>query len=440
MSLISIKEINRLAIPAIISGIAEPVISLVDTAFVGALGTEALGGVGIATSFFLLLIWILGQTKTAVSAITARHFGENRLLELKRFIPQALIIVLVIGFMVFCVANYFVEPIFKFYKAKGEIMEVCKSYFAIRASGIPIVLCTFTLFGVFRGMQNTSWAMQISIVGAVSNIILDYILIFGLGNSIPAMGVQGAAWASFIAQCIMLILAIVYLHKQTPFRIFYFTFKSHVELKNLFGLSSTLVVRTLALNVAYALAVRFATGYGDAQIAAHTIAMNIWLFSSFFIDGYANAGNALSGRLLGEKNIKLIYPLANKLIKISVKISFGLAFIYLALYPFMAHFFKAEPDVVDLFNSFFWIVIASQPINAISFALDGVFKGMGRGKLLMWNLMISTFIAFIPILYLLDHIGLEMHAVWLAFVGFMLSRACILWIVLKREFKINPPS
>jgi len=432
---ISTKEINRLAIPAIISGIAEPIISLADTYFVGILGTEALAGVGIATSFFLLIIWILAQTKTAVSAIVSNHFGQNKVSDLKTFLPQALLIVIILGFVVYLLSCFFIQPIFKLYEAKDLVLENCIAYYKIRSIGIPIVLATFVIFGTYRGMQNTSWAMQISLFGACLNVLLDYILIVGIEGWLPSYGIEGAAWASLTSQIVMLFLAIVYLHKNTPFRLYFFSLKAHKELPKLFGLSSALFVRTISLNVAYMLALKFATGYGDQHSAAQTIAMTLWLFCSFFIDGYANAGNALSGKYIGANRKDLIYPLGKKLIKISVCISLVLSASFAILYPWIASFFKAEADVIFIFNSFFWLIILSQPINATAFALDGVFKGMGRGNLLMINLLIAAFLIFCPILFFLDSIEWQMFAIWLAFVGFMMSRAVHLWYHLKKEFK-----
>lgn len=433
--LISNKEINRLAIPAIISGIAEPVISIVDTAFIGQLGIEELGAVGIASSFFLLIIWVLAQTKTAVSAIVARHFGGGTLFQIKTFVPQAVVIVFGIGAFVYFITDIFSTLIFTAYNAQGSLLDLCNDYYGIRSMGIPVVLSTFALFGVFRGVQNTSWAMIISMIGAGVNIVLDYFLIFGIENAIEPMGVKGAALASLLAQICMLILAIWFLYRKTIFKLFSLPKGWHPELKFLGSLSTHLFIRTISLNVAYALAVRFATGYGAVEIAAHTIAMNIWLFSSFFIDGYANAGNALSGRLLGSGKKNLIYLLGNKLIKISVGIATLLAGSYLITYPFIASFFSKDQSVISMFNSFFWLIVISQPINGVAFALDGIFKGMGRGKLLMFNLLISTFIVFVPLLYLLDYYDLNLHGVWIAFIFFMISRGAILWWKLIREFK-----
>ena len=100
MPSISLKEINRLALPAILSGIAEPVIALIDTAFIGHIGTTALGGIGIGSSLFVLFVWVLTQTKTAISAIVSRHYGAQTLDQISTLIPQALLFVILLGVLV----------------------------------------------------------------------------------------------------------------------------------------------------------------------------------------------------------------------------------------------------------------------------------------------------------------------------------------------------
>ncbi|NND93805.1 MAG: MATE family efflux transporter [Flavobacteriales bacterium] len=427
------KEVNRLALPAILANIAEPIIALVDTAFIGHIGTEALGGIGIGSSLFLLFIWVLTQTKTAISAIVSRHYGAQTLEKIQGLIPQVLFSVLILGLIVAFLTDYFSLHLLRLYSAEGQVLEQADKYFSIRSKGFPLVLCTYTIFGIFRGIQNTSWAMIISISAAVLNVILDVVLIFGIEGVIPKMGIEGAAWASLMAQAFMLICAIILMFKKTPFR-FRLSNKLHSELKYMLGLSSGFIIRTLALNVTFFLANRYATSYGDEYIAAHTIAVNIWLFSSYFIDGYANAGNALSGRLLGSGNTSELFRIGKKLMFISIGIGGLLGFFYLSIYPWIGSFFSEDLAVLTLFNSIFWIVIVAQPLNAIAFSFDGVFKGLGRAKFLMNTLLIASFLGFLPLLILGDYLDWGLYGIWMAFVLFMLIRALTLFMEFRKSY------
>ncbi|MBL8002942.1 MAG: MATE family efflux transporter [Flavobacteriales bacterium] len=426
------KDLDRLAIPAIISGIAEPVISLVDTAFVGRLGTADLAAVGIASSFFLLVVWVLAQTRSAVLSVVARYWGEKRLDEIKGLVPIAVWMNFALGFVFFALTNAFSPAIFKLYNAEGEVLEKAVAYYHIRSFGHPVVLATFALTGAFRGIQNLSWSMWISLIGAVVNLALNPLLIFGWGP-ITGMGIAGSAWASFIAQLVMFGVALVVLRTRTPFAILPRSWR-HPELLGLWLLSGNLFARTIALNACYYLGNRFATGYGQAHIGAHSIAMQIWLFSAFFIDGYAAAGSVLAGRLNGERNWRDLYRVSWQVVRVSILIGALLGAVYTLGYPWIGGMFTKDPQVLDLFNAVFWVVVLTQPVNAVAFAFDGIYKGLGNGRILRNVLLASTFGVFVPVILLTDHLGWELFAVWTAFLLWMVARGGQLALAFNKHY------
>ena len=431
---ITLREINRLAIPAIFAGIAEPLIGLADTAIIGQLGEVAQGGVGIATSFFSFLIWLLLQTESAVTAIIAKYYGQKKLDDIAKLVPQVLMLNVLLGGLCLAVFYPLASQIFTVYNAEGELLDTAVSYFHIRVLGFPLALCTLAIFGIFRGIQNTAWAMRISLLGGLFNIVLDVALVYGVPNVIPALGVEGAAIASVLAQALMLLISLYYMHRKTDFPIIP-SLSMHPELKNVLGMSADLFVRVLALNLAFFLANRYAAGYGNDQIAAHAIAMNIWLFSAYFIDGYANAGHALSGRLLGSGNSRELYRVGMQLLRINILIASLLAIAYLLAYPFMGNLFSPKIGVVALFNGVFWLLIVSQPINAIAFTFDGLYKGLGEMTKLRNSQLVATFVGFIPVLLVLDYWRPELESVWWAFMAFMVFRGVPLWYWFVRDFK-----
>ena len=208
------------------------------------------------------------------------HLGKNQLHRVKTLIPQAILLNLLLGLLFYLSTSALSSSLLSIFNAKGAVMQFAEEYYAIRAIGYPLTLATFGIFGVFRGLQNTSWAMAISMIGCGINIILDIVLVYGIDGVIPSLGVKGAAIASLAAQLIMFLLAIYYLLTRTSFGI-RITTKINPELSRLLSLSLDLFVRTIALQVAYFLGTRFSAGYGDEYVAAHTIVMNIWLFSAF---------------------------------------------------------------------------------------------------------------------------------------------------------------
>lgn len=436
-TIVSFKTINKLAIPATMAGIAEPILSITDTAIVGNIpidGTESLAAVGIVGSFLSMLIWVLGQTRNAISAIVSQHLGSGKLKDIKSLPAQAIFLNLLLSIIVLLSTVFIVEEIFMLLNASGKILDYCIQYYSIRVWGFPLTLFTFAVMGVFGGLQNTYWPMLIAITGAVLNIILDFIFVYGITNIIEPMYLEGAAWASLISQTIMAIMAFIFLLTKTDFSL-KLHFPIHPELKRLVGMSLNLFVRALSLNVALLLAVREATALGENYIGAHTIAINIWLFSAFFIDGYATAGNSISGKLLGEKNYTQLWLLAKKVMTYGLITSILLTLICCIFYKPIGLLFSKETLVLETFYNIFFILIIGLPINAIAFIFDGLFKGLGEMIYLRNILLIATFLVFIPILYIGELADWGLYGIWIALTIWMLVRGGTLVWKFNKKFR-----
>lgn len=436
---VSFSQIIKLALPAIIAGIAEPLISLTDVAIIGNIeqhSVEVLAAAGIVGSFLSALIWILAQTKTAISATVSKFLGSGKLNDIKTLVPQTIALNFIVGIVIYIATTLVSNYIFSLYNAEGLLLTYAKKYYGIRALGYPLTLVTFAIFGVFRGLQNTYWAMLCSLTGAIINIVLDITLVFGIEDIIPAYGLTGAAWASVIAQIIMFCMAIVLYLKKTPFN-FSIQFTIHPEMKPLLLMCGNLFLRTLSLNIAIAVANAYATNYGENTIAAQSILMNVWLFFSFFIDGFANAGNAISGKLLGEKAYHKLWNLSIDISKYAIIVAVILMLICAIFYTKIGVIFTQKEDVLTLFYSVFWVVLLMQPINAIAFMFDGIFKGLGEAKYLRNVLLVATFVGFIPTLLIADYFQLELYAIWIAFTVWMLIRSSALIIQFRKKYIIN---
>ena len=433
---IGFKNINKLAIPALIAGIAEPVLSITDTAIVGNIdgnATESLAAVGIVGAFISMLIWVFGQIRSAISSIISQYVGANKLNEVKELPAQAIAIIVLGSLLVLIISYPFSRQIFEFYNASDQILEYCISYFNIRIFGFPFALFVFAVFGTFRGLQNTFYPMIIAIIGASLNIVLDIILVYGIEGYIPAMNIEGAAYASLIAQITMAAISLFLLIKKTPISL-KISFRFHPEIPRLLHMIGNLFIRTIALNTALYLATSYATGYGKEYIAAYTISLNIWLLGAFMIDGYASAGNILSGKLLGAKDYKALVGLSTKLFKYGIILGIVIAGVGAVFYSAIGRVFTKEPLVLEQFYTVFWIVLITQPINAVTFIYDGIFKGMGEMKYLRNLLLLSTGLVFIPTLLIFDYLGFKLVAIWIAFTCWIIARGLPLILKFRSTF------
>jgi MATE family multidrug resistance protein len=433
---ITFKKINKLAIPALIAGIAEPVLSITDTAIVGNIevnATESLAAVGIVGAFISMLIWVFGQTRSAISSIVSQHLGANKLDAVKNLPAQAIFVITSISILIILGTFPFASAIFKLYNASDLILDYSVTYYKIRVFGFPFTLFTMAVFGVFRGLQNTTYPMIIALIGALLNIVLDIILVYGIEGYISPLNIEGAAYASIIAQIVMAILSAILLIRKTeiPLKI---TFPFNKEIKRFLIMIANLFIRTISLNVALYFASAFATSYGKQYIAAYTIAINIWFLGAFVIDGYASAGNILSGKLLGSKQYDVLLKLGNKLIKYGIIIGvFMMLFGSLIYYP-IGKLFTKDPEVLKAFYAVFWVVLIMQPLCALAFIYDGIFKGLGKMKFLRNVLLFSTFIVFIPVLFILDYFDYKLYAIFAAFTFWIAARGIPLIVKFRKMF------
>jgi len=433
---ISFKRIQQLALPAIITGIAEPILSITDTAIVGNVehfATESLDAVGIVGVFLSALIWILGQSRSVITAIISQNLGAGKIDELKTFPAQAILFNIALSIIVLFVTYFFVEEIFSLLNADGMILDFSIDYYNIRVWGFPLTLFTFAVFGIFRGLQNTFWPMIIAAVGAGLNIGLDIILVYGVEGYIDAMNIKGAAWASLISQFVMAVLALIFLLKKTDISL-KLVLPLHPEVNRLVTMSLNLFLRSIALNTALILGVREATALGKEELAAYVITSNIWLFTAFFLDGYGAAGNILGGRLLGAKDYKSLWILTRRVNYYNMFVVFLLIGLGLIFYEPLGRLFSNEPAVLSMYNAVFFMVLISLPFNSIAFTFDSIFKGLGEMGYLRNVLLGATLFAFIPALYLFKYLDWGLIGIWTALIAWVAYRAFALIIKYRRKY------
>lgn len=429
ISRISLKEINQLAIPAIVAGIIEPVISLTDTVVAGHIPIhteETLGAVGIVGSFIAAMVWIFAQTSNAIASVVAQGYGQKRISRLKALVSQFVYFNLMVSILFSILFSVFAEELFFLYGVEGKLLGICLQYFNIRIWGFPFTLLTLTLYGVFRGYQNTSWAMKISLIGGLANAVLDVFFVFQLH-----WNVEGVALASVISQFLMFVISIMVLFRQTPFRLVRLL-PIHPNFFTTLKMSLDLLLRTMSLQVALFLAFRVATKLGvlenNSTVAAHTLLIQIWMFSAFFLDGYSSAGSALAGKLFGAKQYDTMVLLVKDLLKIVFIIGGVLAIVYIVFYNPIGLLLTKNAQVLALFYTSFWIVGIMQPINSIAFLFDGIYKGIGRTQPLRNVLIIATFLGFIPTLYFTQFLDWGLKGIWFSFFVWMSLRSLLLYI------------
>jgi multidrug resistance protein, MATE family len=247
------------------------------------------------------------------------------------------------------------------------------------------------------------------------------------------MGIEGAAWASLIAQ-ILMALAVLWLYiLKTPLNL-NLGKQLHFEIRRLLNMTGHLILRSLALNAVLILAVREANAISPEAMAAHTIAINIWLFSAFFIDGFGAAGNLIGGKLLGAKRYFDLWVLTKKVNGYNLIIAGLLMLIGGLTYVPLGRVFAQDPEVLPQFYGVFFLLILIQPFNALAFTLDAIFKGLGEMAFLRNSLFIAAIFGFGPWILATHYYHWGLKGIWWALLAWIVCRALVLMVKFRKDY------
>ncbi len=439
------RSIWKLAVPAIFGGIVEPVLSLTDLAVVGNIGYDgfaqnnenlsAVAAVGIAGSLISALVWVFAQMKSAISAVVSQAYGSRKMRNMASLIPQMIYFNAAAGIITLFIAYFSSAWIFEhLLSASGAILMDGTAYFNIRILGFPLTLITFSVFGVFRGVQNTWWAMVISIAGGSVNVLLDFMLVLGWGGLNAPMGVEGAAIASVVAQIVMFVLTLYFLLFKSKIKLFY-SLRMNPQFMELLGITGNLVLRTVTLNVALMLTHKFANMYGTVQAATHAVILNLWLFSAFFLDAFATSANAQAGKFLGNKNSDAMRRNLSRHLQLSIGVACVLAVLVLVFDQPIMHLLIDNDAVWEMYPKILPLFAICLVANSLAFTLDGIFKGMGKARFLRNLLFISTAVGFLPVLLIGHFWWPGLQTIWVAIIVWMFFRGIIPYFYFKRNLK-----
>jgi MATE family multidrug resistance protein len=415
------REIFRLAVPALGTLAADPLVSLIDTAFVGRLGRVPLGALGVSVAVFSLAFFLFNFLAYGTTPLIAGAVAAGDRDRAGRLTSGALLVSVAIGVATAGLLELFAEPVLRAMGARADLLTGAALYLRIRVLGLPAVLLATVAHGVFRGYQNTKTPMWV--VGSISlfNLILDPILIFGLG-----WGIAGAAWATTIAQWIgALIFIRLFWEKKVEFSLGA-SWPGLEALMPLVGAGRALVIRSGALLGALTLATAVATRQGDQVVAAHQVAMQLWLFLALVIDALAIAAQALVG-LHFDQDRDLARRFARRLLGWGLGGGVLLAAVMAAGWPLLPGWFSNDRAVVAEVSGVYAFIVLMQPLNAVVFVWDGIVIGASRFTFLAGSTVVAAVVtaAVLAVVQLQDW---GLRGVWWALTAMMVVRfAALAW-------------
>ena len=424
------KRILKLAGPSILANITVPMVGIVDLAIAGRLGDAAtIGGIAIGTMLFDLLYWNMGFLRVGTGGFTAQAYGRRDFRDSIRVLVQAVGTALISALLILAIQYLYIEVAFKVVDCTPEVESLAKQYFFIRIWAAPATLSLFVFKGWFIGMQNTISPMIADIVVNVANLLYVVYLAIYL-----KMGVSGIALGTVLAQYTGLLVTISLLVVYYRKLFHYINFKTSLklrEMKNFFMLNGNLFIRSMCLLLVYTGFTSFAARYGDQLLAISTIMMKLMLLYSYFIDGFGYAGEALTGRYIGARDVVSLKSAIRNLFKWSFIIAGVSTLAYFLAGDSLFRLMTNNQDVINGSAQFMPWLLLIPVISCIAFMWDGIYTGATASAAIRNNMIASAF-SFFATFYLFEPL-IGIQSLYLAFSVHLLVRTVLMTAFAKKE-------
>jgi MATE family multidrug resistance protein len=432
------SQILRLAIPSILANITIPLVGLVDTAIVGHIANAtAIGGIAIGTMLFDLLYWNFGFLRVGTSGMTAQAFGRGDRVECARLLSQSIGIALIGAALIWLIQWLFVNLVLTLVPCSTEVANFAREYFFIRIWAAPATLSLMAFKGWFIGMQDTVSPMITDILVNVVNMAVSYVLAV-----YTPMGALGVALGTVIAQFTGLTAAIILLiakYRQlwqglSPVRLAF----DGQGMRRLLSLNGNLFVRSLCFMVVYVGFTSLASNYGDVELAVSTIMMKLFMLFSYFVDGFAYAGEALVGKYIGWNQDSGVRSHdksdISRVVRLLFAWSLGVGVIFTLLFALWSGGFyrgmTSDTTVLSRLTDYTAWLIAMPIVSTLAFMWDGVYAGATAGKHIR-NAMIYAAIAFV-MSYLATYLYLDVVSIYIAYFAHLAARVLYLTFAWKK--------
>jgi MATE family multidrug resistance protein len=451
------KDILKLAIPSILANITVPLVGMVDIAVAGHLDANAatmIGGIAIGTMLFDLLYWNFGFLRVGTGGLTAQAFGRQDRKECARIFTRAIGISLTCALALIAVQWVFVKAAFLVVDCTPEVRQLASQYFFIRIWAAPATLSLMAFKGWFIGMQDSVSPMAVDLTVNGMNVLMSFVLALGLGPY-EGMGFAGIAAGTVVAQYAGLAVAaglmLVRYRRNTMSELSFSDLKDVFkgsETRRFFVMNADLFVRSLCFIAIYIGFTVISARYGDLLLAVSSIMMKLLMIFSYFTDGFAYAGEAMTGRYIGARDERLL----RQTVRLTFAWSMGIALIFMGIYHFagvpLLKMMTSDAAVVQASREYLPWLLLMPVTGCAAFTWDGIYIGATASKhirnSMLWAVVGFAAVWFAGVMVLgqagsvspsrYDHIA--MHILMGAYFAHLLARTIYLSVKYRKTIHI----
>lgn len=434
------RRILAIALPSIVSNITVPLLGLVDVAVTGHMGFDGVGtdsalpasyyvgAIAVGGMLFNIIYWMFGFLRMGTGGETAQAWGRRDLDGVVLLLVRNLLLALVLA-LVLMIASPLIRDVALWYIApEAEVAFLARTYYNICIWGAIPALGLFAMNGWYIGMQNSRFPMIVAIGQNLLNIACSIFFVYALGMRIEGVAL-GTLLAQWVAFAIALLLCLRYYqrlwHRKTfsmpPLSLLLRQVVAPGTISNRQNLS--LFLRTLCLIVVHFMFIAAGAAQGSMALAVNTLLMQLFTMFSYFMDGFAYAGEALVGKAVGSCNRNACHTIVRRLFMWGGVVSL----LFVALYAIGGNAFMSlltdDTSVLDTLSHYrLWTLLL--PICGVaSFLWDGIYIGATAPRLMLLSMVISMCVFLVGYYFLIPLWG--NHALWLSFLSYLACRGMV---------------
>ena len=394
------REILRLSVPSILANITVPIVGMVDTAVAGHLpggdAAAAIGAVSLGSTLFTFIYWCFGFLRTGTGGLTAQAFGRGDMRDSARIFMRGIAIAAIVSVLILSVQLPFIRLAMSVTNGSADVESLASRYFLTRVWAAPATMALMVFRGWFVGMQDSISSMWTDLVVNIVNIAASIILALGIGGW-SGLGFDGIALGTVTAQYCGLaycILTAVFKYRRKVFSTFCLSDFGEIlrwrQMKGFLAMNLDLFGRSLFFTSIYLGYTMFAAGLGDLQLAVSSIMMQLLMLFSFFTDGFAYAGEALTGRFIGEKDAAMLHFSVRYIFYWTFGVAAAFVGIYIACGVPLCRLMTDDYAVVEACRAYLPWLILMPPLGCAAFTWDGIYMGATASKGLLVGMLLAA--------------------------------------------------
>ena len=398
------KGLIKLVVPMILANLLNIAYNIVDTIWIGQMvGSSGLGAIAVSFPIILILMAIASGITVAGNILVGQYFGANDNKSVL-YISRVTTTISVITSIALALIGYiFVPPLMGFLKASESIMEYSVSYFRISMIGFPFMFYYFLIAALLRGIGDTVRPLIFLAIASVLNIILDPLMIAGIGP-FPKMGLDGAAYATAFSQFISVVVSMIYLKtkdsivRANPLRIVFDLKITKLMLK----IGMPFATMQLIVSISWLFLNRLINGYGESASASVAINMRIDSLSFLPLMALSAAIATMVAQNIGANRMDRIKAIYKSGCIMGIGISSFMA-LFSVLFPrLIFRMFTSDDSIFEYTRSYMYIVMPSIIFLSVMFATNGVINGAGKTFTLMLFSFVALILVRVPLAYFLS--------------------------------------